>query len=205
MRRRWTVWAGFGLMVSGLAALVAAVAVYLVLPAEQAVPECRTADAPPSCISSRGEALYWAVTTVTTTGYGDFYPRSTTGRWAAAGLMLGGVVVVAGLLTSLVVTAVTDGVRREQQLTELLRSQTTTDPSPRQATPAAEADDAGIRGRLHQAETLPGAEADRDPDWDQLPASGQPRSVWWWAGAALTGAALVATWLRARSRRAAQK
>lgn len=155
LRRRWTVLAGFGLVVSGLTALVALVAVYLVLPAEQAVPECRGEDAPSSCISSFGEALYWAVTTVTTTGYGDLYPRSTTGTLAAAGLMLVGVIVVAGLLTSLVVRTVTDSMRRDHQLTDVVRGQATAAQWPaRPPKAAAEDDKLQLRVQLQRTETL---------------------------------------------------
>lgn len=128
VRRQWTVLAGYGLVIAGLTALVALVAIYLVLPAEQAVAECNDGD-PDGCITSASEALYWAVTTVTTTGYGDFHPYSPTGRAAAAGLMLIGVIVVAGLLTSLIVSTLIRSVERDQQLTDLLRDQAAPKPT----------------------------------------------------------------------------
>lgn len=46
-----------------------------------------------------GDGLWWAVQTVTTVGYGDHVPTSTTGRLMAALVMVGGI----GLLT--VITA----------------------------------------------------------------------------------------------------
>jgi voltage-gated potassium channel len=46
-----------------------------------------------------GDGLWWAVQTVTTVGYGDLVPTSTTGRLIAALVMIGGI----GFLT--VITA----------------------------------------------------------------------------------------------------
>jgi voltage-gated potassium channel len=46
-----------------------------------------------------GDGLWWAVQTVTTVGYGDLVPTSTTGRLVAALVMIGGI----GFLT--VITA----------------------------------------------------------------------------------------------------
>jgi len=37
---------------------------------------------------SDGRALYFAVTTATTAGYGDIIPRTTAGHWIATGLVL---------------------------------------------------------------------------------------------------------------------
>ena len=41
-----------------------------------------------SNISSSSDALWWAFVTITTVGYGDFYPVSTTGRIVAISLMI---------------------------------------------------------------------------------------------------------------------
>src|SRR5436309_10133444 len=48
---------------------------------------------------SIGDGLWWAVQTVTTVGYGDLVPTSTSGRLIAAVVMIGGI----GFLT--VITA----------------------------------------------------------------------------------------------------
>ena len=42
-------------------------------------------------IQSFGDALSWAITTITTVGYGDSFPVTTTGRFIAAGLMFAGI------------------------------------------------------------------------------------------------------------------
>lgn len=47
--------------------------------------------APNATIKSGGDALWWALTTVTTVGYGDMYPVTTEGRIIAALLMLIGI------------------------------------------------------------------------------------------------------------------
>ncbi|MFC0266746.1 ion transporter [Kushneria aurantia] len=46
---------------------------------------------PQSNIKTAEEALWWAVVTVTTVGYGDYYPVTTLGRVVAVALMIGGV------------------------------------------------------------------------------------------------------------------
>jgi voltage-gated potassium channel len=46
---------------------------------------------PKSSINTAEEALWWAFVTVTTVGYGDFYPVTTLGRIVAVMLMIGGV------------------------------------------------------------------------------------------------------------------
>ncbi len=47
--------------------------------------------APDSLIRTAEDALWWGITTITTVGYGDLYPVTTTGRMIAVGLMLTGV------------------------------------------------------------------------------------------------------------------
>jgi voltage-gated potassium channel len=54
-------------------------------------------------IATAEDALWWALVTMTTVGYGDLYPITTEGRLVAAALMIGGVGVfatLAGLLGS---------------------------------------------------------------------------------------------------------
>ncbi|MET1022343.1 MAG: potassium channel family protein [Arthrobacter sp.] len=51
-------------------------------------------DAQHANIKTMGDSLWWAVVTITTIGYGDYYPVTVPGRWAAAALMIGGFVVL---------------------------------------------------------------------------------------------------------------
>jgi voltage-gated potassium channel len=46
-------------------------------------------------IKSAGDGLWWALTTVTNTSYGDFYPITSEGRMIAMGLMFTGIGVLA--------------------------------------------------------------------------------------------------------------
>ena len=53
-----------------------------------------------------GLALWWAVTTVTTVGYGDVVPTDAPGRFVAAGLMISGYAslsLLTGVIASLLV------------------------------------------------------------------------------------------------------
>jgi voltage-gated potassium channel len=56
-------------------------------------------DVPTSNIKSFGDGLWWAVTTVTTVGYGDKFPTTSTGRILAVGLMLVGISLM-GVITA---------------------------------------------------------------------------------------------------------
>ena len=55
--------------------------------------------APGSNIKTMGDALWWAAATVTTVGYGDKYPVTTTGRILAVLVMLMGISLV-GVITA---------------------------------------------------------------------------------------------------------
>ncbi|MDQ4068827.1 MAG: ion transporter [Actinomycetota bacterium] len=50
-------------------------------------------------IESFGDALWWAITTITTVGYGDTYPVTAPGRGIAAFLMISGIALF-GVLTA---------------------------------------------------------------------------------------------------------
>lgn len=62
--------------------------------------------------TSSGDALWWAVATVTTVGYGDVVPESSGGRVIAAGLMLVGLGLIP-LTTSVVVSTLAARWNRE--------------------------------------------------------------------------------------------
>ncbi|MFS0883645.1 potassium channel family protein [Aeromicrobium sp. 179-A 4D2 NHS] len=81
--------------VSGSAAMAVGLGAIAVLDAEQ--------DAADSNITTFGDALWWACTTVTTVGYGDQYPVTLEGRAVAVVLMIVGIGVV-GAVTASVAT-----------------------------------------------------------------------------------------------------
>ena len=65
--------------------------------------------APDSTITSFGDAIWWAVTTVTTVGYGDTYPVTVTGRVIAGLLMIGGISLI-GVITATVASWIVERV-----------------------------------------------------------------------------------------------
>jgi voltage-gated potassium channel len=61
---------------------------------------------PDANITTGGDALWWAVVTITTVGYGDRYPITALGRLTAVGVMFAGVGIIgalASILASLLV------------------------------------------------------------------------------------------------------
>ena len=81
--------------VSGSAVMAVGLGAIAVLDAEQ--------DAADANITTFGDALWWACTTVTTVGYGDRYPVTLEGRAVAVVLMIVGIGVV-GAVTASVAT-----------------------------------------------------------------------------------------------------
>jgi voltage-gated potassium channel len=56
-------------------------------------------DADDANITGFGDALWWALATVTTVGYGDRFPVTLTGRFVATGLMIAGIALL-GVVTA---------------------------------------------------------------------------------------------------------
>nr|WP_254925730.1 MULTISPECIES: potassium channel family protein [unclassified Rhodococcus (in: high G+C Gram-positive bacteria)] len=55
--------------------------------------------APAGTIETFPDALWWAITTVTTVGYGDYWPTTATVRLIAVGLMVAGIALL-GVVTA---------------------------------------------------------------------------------------------------------
>jgi voltage-gated potassium channel len=60
-----------------------------------------------------GDAMWWAVSTVTTVGYGDTYPTTVQGRLVAVGLMFSGIALI-GLVTASFASWLIARVRQEE-------------------------------------------------------------------------------------------
>ena len=100
----WTVVLWLAVVVTGFASLVVVgggTALWLV-----------EGQRPDSTIRSWGDALWWSLTTLTTVGYGDHVPVTTTGRLIAAGVMVAGVAVI-GAVAAIVTLMVALRVARE--------------------------------------------------------------------------------------------
>ena len=61
----------------------------------------RAAEPTSSGFDDIGDALWWSLVTFTTVGYGDLYPTTPAGRFAAGFLMVGGVALIGSLAASL--------------------------------------------------------------------------------------------------------
>lgn len=62
-------------------------------------------------IKGFGDAVWWAVSTVTTVGYGDRYPVTGEGRFVAVGLMVAGIALI-GVVTASLASWLIDRVRQ---------------------------------------------------------------------------------------------
>lgn len=63
---------------------------------------------PDSNITTGGDALWWGIVTMTTVGYGDFFPVTTAGRLTGAFVMFAGIGIIgalASILASLLVSS----------------------------------------------------------------------------------------------------
>src|SRR5262245_49073684 len=72
-------------------AAAGAIAALAILDAERTNPD--------ASIRSYGDALWWAISTITTVGYGDLYPTTLEGRLVAAALMIAGIALL-GVITA---------------------------------------------------------------------------------------------------------
>jgi voltage-gated potassium channel len=75
---------------------------------------------PDANIKSAGDALWWAVVTITTVGYGDKFPVSAEGRVVGALLMTAGVGLF-GTFTAFVASFFLHGIKNESEQPELAK------------------------------------------------------------------------------------
>ena len=86
-----------------LAGMVLSFASLIVLEVESRSPDAN--------ITTGGDALWWGLVTITTVGYGDFFPVTTIGRLTGAFVMFAGIGIIgalASILASLLVSPATD-------------------------------------------------------------------------------------------------
>jgi voltage-gated potassium channel len=70
--------------------------------------------APHATIVSFGDALWWALVTITTVGYGDLTPVTEEGRLIAAGVMISGIALL-GVVTATIASWIIDQVGRRDE------------------------------------------------------------------------------------------
>lgn len=99
--------------VVGGASLLAFVAALAVLDAERPSSNANIIDF--------GDAIWWAVTTMTTVGYGDRYPVTGVGRLVAFGLMVGGIALL-GTVTATLASWLVEAVAAEKEESEDIRA-----------------------------------------------------------------------------------
>lgn len=95
LTRRTEVWARgrLAIYVGSTTVLLVIVSALAVLDAERSHPD--------GAINTYPDALWWSVVTITTVGYGDYYPITTTGRFVALALMIGGIGLIGFVTGSL--------------------------------------------------------------------------------------------------------
>jgi voltage-gated potassium channel len=69
----------------------------------------------PKQFTSVGQTLWWGITTLTTTGYGDMIPKTALGRLIGGGMMISGLIVF-GLLAGVLATGFAAEMRRRDFL-----------------------------------------------------------------------------------------
>lgn len=69
---------------------------------------------PGANIAGPGDGLWWAMTTMTTVGYGDRFPTTVTGRFVAVALMISGIAVL-GVVTATLASWLVERVARANE------------------------------------------------------------------------------------------
>jgi voltage-gated potassium channel len=99
--------------VAGGASLLAFCAALAVLDAERSNPDAN--------ITDFGDAIWWAITTMSTVGYGDEFPISGLGRLVAFGLMVGGITLL-GTVSATLASWLVETVAAEKEQAEDLQT-----------------------------------------------------------------------------------
>jgi voltage-gated potassium channel len=73
---------------------------------------------PGTTFRSWGDGVWWALTTLTTVGYGDHVPASTAGRVVGAAIMIAGVAVLGAVAAVVALVFASAVARREERLLE---------------------------------------------------------------------------------------
>ena len=79
-------------------------------------------NAPGATITTFGDALWWAVVTITTVGYGDVSPVSNPGRFIAVGIMIAGIALL-GTVTAMLAAWLLDRVETVEEEAQLVTRQ----------------------------------------------------------------------------------
>ncbi|CAM4081581.1 ion channel [Nocardiopsis rhodophaea] len=111
-----------------------------------------------SNISAFDEALWWTLVTITTVGYGDYYPVTEHGQLIAVALFIGGISLL-GVVTGTVASWFTEKVEGSQKAALATQEQV--------ALLMAEVRD--LRAELAKRER--GGDPDQDQEWEREPES----------------------------------
>jgi voltage-gated potassium channel len=104
---------GGGSLRGRVAVYVAGSTVLVLFVASLAVLDAERGEAA-SNVATFGDAVWWAVTTVTTVGYGDQFPVTSTDRFIAGALMLCGIALL-GVVTGSIASWLLDRVREVEE------------------------------------------------------------------------------------------
>ena len=104
-------------VVGRLTLVVTAVSVVVVLAGGTALWRLE-AGHPSGSLRSWGDAVWWALSTLTTVGYGDFVPVTTAGRLVAASVMVVGVAVIGAVAAVVALTVARQVAREEERVLE---------------------------------------------------------------------------------------
>ncbi len=104
-------------MVGRLTLAVTAVSVVVVLGGGTAVWSLE-AGHPSGSLRSWGDAVWWALSTMTTVGYGDYVPVTAAGRLVAALVMVVGVAIIGAVAAVVALTVARQVAREEERVLE---------------------------------------------------------------------------------------